>query len=357
MADRVVYLFGAGATQACIKAQKSSHSLLMRDLSLEIAEELKRQVKDKYKEHSSIEYLINDVIDETTDFEHILTFLDDSVSKPHRDFAQDLRNTFEVVLRAKLAQIQVDTGELKDDLYLALLELHELANGSEELSGILTLNYDDYVESAIKRSGKHSLDCGVVVHPIAAKLKNIRVLKLHGSFDWDESFPMKFRPDAKLWIPPGIDKSKERYPFNLLWGMARELLDCDVLRIVGVRLGANDWDLISLLFTTRHTHTGGKPYKIEIIGSPKEATRLKLDFPYLGVTSMYEDTTIGPLLISETLGGAPKQYKELSAAQLKLLEDGHGNWFRMWLRQRAEGLPEKAVVEGTALGRLLQGSN
>ena len=57
------------------------------------------------------------------------------------------------------------------------------------------------------------------------------------------------KKDNALWIPPGVDKRTEYYPFNLLWGKAKEfLMNCDILRIVGCSLNRNDWALIPILY-------------------------------------------------------------------------------------------------------------
>src|SRR5207249_3124295 len=123
---------------------------------------------------------------------------------------------------------------------------------NEELGGILTINYDEYIEQAIQSFQDQSVDFGIDVRGNERKRNSIRLLKLHGSFGWEDAWPIVVKGGAtKLcWIPPGIQKARDRYPFDVLWGLAREMLDCDVLRIVGCRLSPNDWDLISLLFST-----------------------------------------------------------------------------------------------------------
>jgi len=102
------------------------------------------------------------------------------------------------------------------------------------------------------------------------------LIKLHGSFNWTNGFPIllvdeKVRASRKqeemIWIPPGIEKERDRYPFNLLWGKAFELLDCDTLRIVGCSLSQNDWGLMSLLFFSQMGATFKRRYEIEIINS------------------------------------------------------------------------------------------
>lgn len=159
-----------------------------------------------------------------------------------------------------------------------------------------------------------------------------------------------------LWIPPGIRKAKDRYPFNLVWGLAREVLDCDVLRVVGCRLGPSDWDLISLLFSTRHSNQGrDDPYVVEIIDSPRHAMQLKADYPYLDVLSVLEIDTyeVGPNLVSE-LGGGFKPFRDLTPKEAaKLLkefdseEETKRNWFQMWLVQMGEGIQRELGEEAT----------
>jgi len=336
---RVVYLLGAGASHACAKAVNSTYGILMGDLTQELADRLREVVQRDFGGEESLNALVNNVIDERTDFEHVITFLDESPSKLHKGFADVLRQTFEDVLRNRLRQIQSEQGATPDRLYFALLDMHEVPGLGEELRGFLTLNYDSYLEHAITRSQTHSLDAGVYISPSPAPNEPIRVLKLHGSFDWDDAWPITTRGEATLWIPPGIQKAKERYPFNLLWGLARELLDCDVLRIVGCRLGANDWDLISLLFTTRHTNTARAPYRTEIIDAPEQARRLQFDFPYLGAQSLLEIEPIGSQLIAEFTGGSPRAYATLTTPEQEEVIRKAGtnrNWFLLWLKLKAE---------------------
>jgi hypothetical protein len=168
---------------------------------------------------------------------------------------------------------------------------------------------------------------------------------LHGSFGWKHAWPISRQEayEAPFWIPPGILKAKDEYPFNLLWGLARELLDCDVLRIIGCNLGPNDWDLLSLLFATRHTHaTRSTPYRIEVIDSPQAAARLREAFPYLEVRSIYEAGLAGERLLFEVSGGQEKTYSDLSPDNQQRVDGliANENWFHIWLQHMAEGLYE-----------------
>lgn len=338
--ERVVYLLGAGATHACVTSVKSAYGILMRHLGPDLASSVRKLFEeDKYRDKESLRTLANSVINENTDFEHVITFLDESSSLLHKEFADQLRVIFERVLRHRLTQIQTEQGDAPVGLYTALLDMYEVRGFGEQLRGFLTLNYDQYLELAIAKLGIHALDAGVHLPTSKDAKSHLRVLKLHGSFGWNHSWPITTSGTSTLWIPPGIQKAKENYPFNLLWGLARELLDCDVVRIIGCRLGPNDWDLVSLLFTTRHASAGGRPYRIEVIDSPELATELQADFPYLDILSILEISRVGEQLVSEFIGGDPRPFKTLSDEdqQKAVKAAGTGkNWFRLWLKQMAE---------------------
>ena len=249
------------------------------------------------------------------------------------------------MLRAELTAIRRDLGDDRYGLYSALLDMYKVHGCPEELGGILSINYDEYVEAAAEKVYGEAVDYGISVYNGRVGETGPKLLKLHGSFNWKDTWPVEASNRAlgmPLWIPPGIQKAKESYPFGVLWGLAREMLNCDVLRIIGCRLSGNDWDLISLLFSTRHAHAKrDKPYTVEIIDCPKQAFGLKEQYPYLGVRSVFEieDLGIGRQLISEVLGGPPRSFELLTEEeQLRAARVGHEgkNWFRMWLEQMAE---------------------
>ena len=296
----------------------------------------------------------------TSDIEHVITFLDESASALHRQFADDLRKAFENVLRQQLEKIEEELSRAPADLYSALLDMYQVDGCPEELRGILTINYDEYIEEAVARADG-SFDFGVYVHGASSSKPGLKLLKLHGSFGWEDAWPILHGSgDTTLWIPPGIQKAKERYPFNILWGLARELLDCDVLRIIGCRLGPNDWDLISLIFTTRHTNSIRPPYTIEVIDAPLHAAELQESYPYLDVQSILEVERIGSQFVSEFSGRPPQPYASLPPGEQERVRNVAGrnqNWFRLCLKQQAEALYVELGSVKTRLGafeRLLE---
>ena len=304
---RVAYLVGAGGSHACVKAVGSATGILMSDLAPDLVKGVRSLVKSK-AEYAALAGVVNEIVEENADFEHLITFFDESPSSLHQEFADGLRAVFEDVLRSKLQDIELELGRSRVSLYAALLDMYNVKGISESLTGILTLNYDDYIEvAAAEVFGADHLD---LEFPSASKSDNAwPLLKLHGSLAWEDAWPIRRRrigSDSKpLWIPPGIHKGKDRYPFNLLWGLARDVLNCDVLRVIGCRLGPSDWDLISLLFGTRHANEERTlPYSIEIIDSPKHAISLQQTYPYLNVKSLFEIETfkIGRSFVAEYSG-------------------------------------------------------
>lgn len=306
--------------------------------------------------YRSLQHLLNELVTNDADVEHLITFLDESPSGVHRRFAGELRQCFSNVLKKTLHDVEGELDADRFSLYAMLLDMYNVPDCPESLQGILTINYDDYIEAALSYLAEHahdSVDYGIDIKPQYDTADTIELLKLHGSFSWHDAWPV--RPiadqehDAPLWIPPGIQKAKERYPFNLLWGRAREMLRCDVLRIVGCRLSPNDWDLIALLFTTRHANVAErKPYVVEIIDAPARALELKQRYPYLDVTSIVEiqEPDIGKQLVGELVGGAPRPLDSLSDDERETLyQKKKENWFRIWLQQMAEQLNQDLGTE------------
>ena len=258
----------------------------MRHLGRPLHEKLSELVTNGFSGDDSLVNLVNSVIDDTTDFEHIITFLEDAPSLLHRKFAEAMRDAFEDVLRERLSLIIEETQGDAFRLYKVLLDIYYIKKCPEVLQGIITTNYDEFMEEAIEQIGNTPVDFGIRVEPSTQQPGRFQLLKLHGSFGWRDAWPISRweNDDDTLWIPPGIQKAKQAYPFNVLWGLAREMLSCDVLRIIGFSLTANDWDMISLLFTMRHVNLATRP-QIEIIDAPQHVEQLKEKYPYLELLS------------------------------------------------------------------------
>ena len=118
------------------------------------------------------------------------------------------------------------------------------------------------------------------------------------------------------------------------------MLSCDILRVIGCRLSANDWDLISLLFNMCHVNLEARPH-IEVIDSPLHAEQLKNSYPYLRIRSILELEEIGSRFIAEFSGGSQREFIDLTGEeQIQVVESAGRtrNWFELWLRQKIEFL-------------------
>lgn len=352
---RVVYLIGAGASHGSVSSAGCKRSTLMSALGLPLATAVRELVCFKSKKYGTLKGLVNNIINDEVDFEHIITFFDESPSAIHRQFADELRHVFAKVLKKELHEIKQDIGKERFALYSALLDMYLIKGCPEVLNGILSINYDEYIEGAARVVGE-TINYGFGVQNIENAKRSFLLLKLHGSFNWKDIWPIEITGRGTknpLLISPGIQKAKNRYPFNVLWGLARDVLDCDVLRVVGCRLSGNDWDLISLLFSTRNVHgTTTRPYVIEVIDSPKRAFQLKKQYPYLEVCSVFElkDRDIGDHFVSELLGGPPRAFEGLDHTDReKALTRDYGgiNWFRMWLQHKAEAFERDPSIMST----------
>ena len=343
---RVVYLLGAGATQGCISFSGSRHNLVMSGLSELISGQLRLKIVEKYEDHAGIRRLVNEVVvpKPHLDIEQLITFLEDSPATEYREFADDLRDVFSNVLRSRLEEVENEPGSSRSRLYAALVDMHEVAGNEERLQGFLTLNYDVFLERAIVRELGREVDYGIAPSNHGETSRHVTVLKMHGSFGWSRNWPIEtnLRHSTGVWIPPGIKKPKNDYPFNVIWGRARELLDCDILRIIGCNLGPNDWDLVSLLFSTRHTHVSAPPYSIEVISGFETADRIRQLFPYLDVRWLPQLPRIGDQIVGELLGSEPRPFdnlpEKLQSQATQQAQRTITNPFSYWLAQKGEAL-------------------
>ena len=118
--------------------------------------------ENEYSAYPSLNDLVNTVINEDTDFEHVISFLDGAPSLLHRRFANDLRSAFQEVLRDRLQAVSTDADGNPIGLYTALFDFYNLSGCHEALQGILTTNYDPYIEEALVAAGHGPIDFGFI---------------------------------------------------------------------------------------------------------------------------------------------------------------------------------------------------
>jgi hypothetical protein len=295
----VVYLFGAGASNAVIKYfDPSNEGILMPDVAYSVLSACETTDDYSLKELCDIPAYVDKEQYRNADIERIITLYESSGTKKDIWRTNKLRNLFRLTINRTIQKASgMNNGS--PDLITALIDLHSLSDYNEQLSAILTINYDNFIEKALLRNYE-GINIPFEVIPVDNQYKINNSLpplcKLHGSFNWENTNPVKIDDnlltadedeDRILWIPPGVIKKSDYYPFNAIWGTARLYLNCDILRIVGCSLNTNDWGLISLLHTTnRLRQDNGTKYEIQFINYPKTYQEIRDRFPYLTMRSV-----------------------------------------------------------------------
>jgi hypothetical protein len=164
-------------------------------------------------------------------------------------------------------------------LHKALFELHKhpATRRKEELTGLISLNYDNVLDIAYKQYYGSPRYCfSLDADPAAAG--GIPLLKLHGSFDWRNK-TIRGRKRTVEIIPLGSAKSYIHPPYGCIWNQALEtLIGCDTLRVIGCSLSQNDFHLIDLLFKA-HLEKGAA-LEIEIIAREKVGEQIGSNYGF-----------------------------------------------------------------------------
>ncbi|MCF8234438.1 MAG: SIR2 family protein [Bacteroidales bacterium] len=309
---RIVYLFGAGATHAEIVNSTNKidenyldkYGLLIKGVSKRIMRKLKGDPwfddkKDVFAHPSgstNIELLISLFVSNMIPDEHI-SKLKDFVEK-------DIQSVLTPYRKSKFY------------LHKALFELHQYTKRKEELAGIISLNYDDVIDTAyrsvIKKKPYYSFSSS------DSNKKNLPLLKLHGSFNWNNVNLFGQKKYIPI-IPLGANKNYLMPPYSFIWSNALELLiNADILRVIGCSLNSNDLGLIDLLFKA-HQQRNSK-INIEIIDFQRigENHRLVEEYGFL-------PGFINPLEIENGLL-PPKEIADYNT----------GNPFKTWIRSKAQ---------------------
>src|SRR5438445_588640 len=225
---KVVYLWGAGATQAEVHYRGAkSVNLLMKDNSFGygVATRIVQRLPTEWR--SSFE------TDQGTDIEKLISLLAASNVAEYHKLADHIRQLYFEDICGSLVEAKV----LADPkLAIGLLEMHnnrELQK-QEVLSGILTTNHDGLLQMAAQKVHGH-VDIGIPFDSgdlIPSTAPMAPVLQLHGSFTWTFGLPVQttllhagsaYSSNA-IWIPPAILKEAKNYPFNKLAALAYEIL-------------------------------------------------------------------------------------------------------------------------------------
>ncbi|HDZ85987.1 MAG TPA: hypothetical protein ENH35_05615 [Candidatus Moranbacteria bacterium] len=324
---KIVYLIGAGATQAEITHKGGEKvNLLMKDSNL-LGHGVSRRVLKKANIDRSLKI-------KEADIEKLISLLGNSGIAEYEKYAEELREGYfkEIVKCLSKADILQ-----KPELAISLLEMHktESFNKVEKLSAIISLNHDNLFQVASQKVHEF-INLGFKFE--SEEFTNKQgpsaplIIQLHGAFNWKNSLPievLKLTSRSKheseiLWIPPTILKEAKEYPYNKLMGLAYEALTkkCDILRIVGCSLSQNDWNLISLIFNSqyfKYHFMDDSSIRIELIMNHDTGVNIKKEYAYLK-----ELIPIGYLK-----DGNFSDYKDKKTRTQEM-----GNPFKYWLKTK-----------------------
>jgi len=317
---KIVYLFGAGATHAEIVNSKEDfdetyldkYGLLINSVSKRVMRKLKNdpwfsEKKDVFANpsgSSNIELLISLFVNNMIPDEHI----------------SKLKELVEKDIQAILTKYR----KSKFYLHKAFFELHQKIKAKENLLGIISLNYDDVIDIAYRTVYKKRPNyCfNTTQNPNNEKA----LLKLHGSFNWKNVFPI---------MPLGTNKNYLTPPYSHIWSRALELLiESDTLRVIGCSLNSNDLGLIDLLFKAHKQRN--KKIDIEIIDFQRieEDHRIIKEYGFL-------PGFINPLDIEAGL---------LPPTEIS---NYYGNPFKSWIRAKAYRELGERIKNSTYLKKLI----
>lgn len=334
---KVIYLIGAGATHSEVRMYDNTFSLLTRDIAEGIS------YKISHNKISGLSEVVNELASENIDIEQLITLYETSGFLNSQRIATKLRKAFMGEISERLKKLPYNH---KPVLLSALIDMYDVMGIDEELQGFLTLNYDSFIELAAQNIKRH-VNLLLLINNknpnFNVDSKEFPILKLHGSFDWKNEFPITLTNENEinndvLWIPPGVIKKREQYPFSLLWGKAKELLHCDILRVIGCSLNRNDWELVSLLQTAQRFSSRRKKFIIELIDYDDVGKKKKAEYPYLNIITILEIEGFKKYLLEDISTTLSKDGDITQAFEDYINNKTNINIFELWLRWRGDKL-------------------
>lgn len=349
MSIRIVYLIGAGATQAEIDHRGGEKiNLLMQDNPELGVLGLATRIIKRAKKYNRLNR--TPASGSTTDVEKLISLLDNTGLVAHRTAASELRQLYREEILKALRKTKVIQ---EPELAIYLLRMHKSTTFNEKkerLVGIIDLNHDWLLQVASQKvHGGINVCFAFRQRDFRFQEHAPRIVKPHGSFNWYNTRPITVsavetkRSRDMLWIPPTILKESKDYPYNKLTGVAHEMLatNCDVLRIVGCRLSQNDWNIVSLLFNAQyHQSLKGKGcFRVELIMPHKDGEDIKKEYSYLqGLVSIgyLQDGDFSPYLQGRQVFAGRRRTRRLVTRSLQGSETGSElqNPFKYWLKTK-----------------------
>lgn len=287
----VAYVIGGGLTCATAKCSGfQPNQFALPTICSEIMEKLGGNdvLRDDESTGPLINWLLTDATDRTPNLEELVEHLETSGRRACEQMAEAIAYEFADLLSTRVKEL---TADLSVNLASVLLDYHRVDDNPENLLGFVTTNYDPLLERAFEEH-EYTPDYGF--SSAGDSCDGLPLLKLHGSIDWAETVPVQISntpgEGRPLWIGPRRTKTGQQYPFNMIWGRAREILaEAEVIRIIGASLQAADWHLTQLIFQTAMIDSTTPQAKtIELINSVDTSDRIRNTYPLLPCTAIYE---------------------------------------------------------------------
>jgi hypothetical protein len=289
--NRIVYLFGAGATHAELHnidpdlIDKNNCGLLVSHVSSRVIERARRDPA-YLSEVATVSGTSGSL-----NIELLISLIENS-KIPNWEYKT---KTLKTLVREDIEQILSGPRTRRFHLHKALFELHKhpATLREEALAGVISLNYDDVLDTAYKQYYGLPRYCFSLDEPLRSN--DIPLLKLHGSFNWKNVKIRGRRRNIDI-IPLGSTKSYIHPPYGCIWNQALQtLIGCDTLRVIGCSLSQNDFHLIDLLFKAHLER--GTAFDIEIIATDKVGAGIRDNYGFFSALKTL--TQIKDILVPE----------------------------------------------------------
>lgn len=358
---RVVYLLGAGATQAEVDYQGGEPVNLLMKNSKSVSG-VSFRIIERAREGGILANVLKESEEEEVyiDIEKLISLLSNTSIESYKKDADTLRTFYREDILENISK----TGALeKPDLATGLLEMHNskpFNEKTEKLTGIISLNHDNLFQIASQKV-YGCINLGFEFKSstlsVSDQPKAPLLIQLHGSFNWLNRLPIEIvelrgsngNDQDVLWIPPAILKEAKDYPFNKLMGLAYEILarECDVLRVIGCSLSQNDWNIISLLFNAQYSqclYNEGECFRIELIMDQRTSKKIKQEYSFL------QKNIVSIKDLSEGSFEDYKDYEEKDPPKGIELS----NPFKYWLKEKVSYHLDKGEIDLDNVGSTLK---
>jgi hypothetical protein len=271
---KIVYLFGAGATQA--ELDNFDQTLREKGSGLLISDVSRRVIEKASRNESYLKDL--EMVSATSgslNIELLISLLENSKIHGWEGKSQILKT----LVQKDIETILPKSRTKHFYLHKALLEFHKYKakKRDEKLLALISLNYDDVLDQAYVECYGEPNYCFSLAQN-APSLGRIPLLKLHGSFNW-ASQEIRGRMRTIEIIPLGSNKTYLHAPYGFIWNRALEtLIECDILRVIGCSMSQNDIHLIDLLFKAHLERSEG--FEIEIIGPQPTGDQIRANYGF-----------------------------------------------------------------------------